>query len=110
MSGGCFNLGVVRVLEGACIFLDLCYGAFGFLMCMFSLLVGAKAVTKQSKNNHSMGAAIGHVIGIGAANAVSGGCFYLAPARGLQDACGFLDLRYVGFGVLMCAFLLLVGT
>ena len=76
VSGGCFNLAVVRGLEVACIHLDLGYCLGCRLGRSSSLLVGMKAVTKESKNNHFIGSATGHVIVAGAhgADAVSRGC------------------------------------
>jgi hypothetical protein len=78
-------------------------------MCIVLLLVGMKAVTKESKNNHFMGSVTGHVIGIGDADAISGGCFKRAVVRGLEYACMFSDLGHRFVGVLMCMVLLCVG-
>ena len=60
------------------------------------MVVGKKAVTKESKNNHFIGSAAGHVVVAGAhgADVVSGGCFKLAVVRGLEAACIHLDLGY----------------
>ncbi len=51
---------------------------FGVLMCTFLLLAGTKDVTKESKNNDFMGAAIG-------------GFFNLGVVRVLEVACVFLN-------------------
>ncbi len=96
VSGGCFNPAVVRGLEVACIHLGLGYCPGCWLGFSSSLLVGMKAVTKESKNNHFVGSAMGHLIVVGAhaAGAVSGGCFNPVVVRGLEVACIDLELGY----------------
>ena len=111
VSGGCFNLAAVRGQVGACIHLDLGYCLGCRLGRRSSLLDGMTAVTKESKNNHCIGSATGHVIVVGShgAGAVSGGCFNPAVVRGLEVACIHVDLCYCLGGRLRCSSSLLVG-
>ena len=66
VSGGCLDPAVVKGWEVARIHLDLGY----CLGCRWggssSLFVGMKAGTKESKNNHFIGSATGHVAVAGA--------------------------------------------
>ena len=90
---------------------------FGYcLVCRlgsrFSLLIGLEvAVTKEYKNNHSIGFAMDRVIVAGAygAGAVSVGCFNLAVVIGLEVASIHLGFGFCLVGVFRCRFLLLVG-
>ncbi len=76
------------------------------------LLVGLKvAATKENKNNHFIGFAMGLVIVAGAcgAGAVSGGCFNPAVATGIEDATNHLGLGYCGCTFCSCCSLGVAG-
>ena len=85
--------------------------AAGWGAVISSLLVGLTAVTKESKNDHGICSATGHVNVVGShrAGAVSGGCFNPAVVRSREVACIQVDLGYYLGGRLMCRSLLLVG-
>ena len=85
----CFNISVVRSRVDACIHLDLGYCLGCRLGRSSSLLVGMTAVTKESKSDHGICSATGHVIVVGShsAGAGPGVCFNPAGVRSREVAC-----------------------
>ena len=85
--------------------------AAGWGAVISSLLVGLTAVTKESKNDHGICSATGHVIVVGfrGAGSVSGGFFNPAVVRSREVACIHVDLGYYLGGRLRCSSLLSVG-
>ena len=85
--------------------------AAGWGAVISSLLVGLTAVTKESKNDHGICSATGHVIVVGfrGAGSVSSGFFNPAVVRSREVAGIHVDLGYYLGGRLRCSSLLSVG-